>query len=165
MKLDCRRKTWSKSFLCNCIIIRRCLVKNRKSPSICREYERNEKIYKTGVINDPLGHTHSLASSEHCFHLKFVLFYYNLKSERIACVKTMITIGRDCGTAEWINIFHAAGASGNLSSMLRTAKLAFFWPHSNWKSVLFWQKCFFGGFLTVDVFHRFFVVFEILLSS
>ena len=29
---------------------------------------------KTGVINDPLGQTHSLASSEHCFHLKFVLF-------------------------------------------------------------------------------------------
>ena len=27
--------------------------------------------YKTGVINDPLGLTHNLASSEHCFH--FVL--------------------------------------------------------------------------------------------
>ena len=27
---------------------------------------------KTGVINDPLGQTHSLASSEHCFRLKFV---------------------------------------------------------------------------------------------
>ena len=30
------------------------------------------KYYKTGVINDPLGQTYSLASSEHCFH--FVLF-------------------------------------------------------------------------------------------
>ena len=29
-------------------------------------------IGKTGVINDPLGQTHSLASNEHCFH--FVLF-------------------------------------------------------------------------------------------
>ena len=29
------------------------------------------KSHKTGVINDPLGQTHSLASSEHCFHLKF----------------------------------------------------------------------------------------------
>ena len=29
--------------------------------------------YKTAVINDPLGQTHSLANSEHCFHLKFVL--------------------------------------------------------------------------------------------
>ena len=28
---------------------------------------------KTGVINDPLGQTHSFASSEHCFRLKFVL--------------------------------------------------------------------------------------------
>ena len=27
-----------------------------------------------GVISDPLGQTNSLASSEHCFHLKFVLF-------------------------------------------------------------------------------------------
>ena len=35
----------------------------------------NNKHYKnkTGVINDPLGQTHSLASSEHCFHFKFVL--------------------------------------------------------------------------------------------
>ena len=31
------------------------------------------KVTKTGVINDPLGQTHSLASSEHCFRLKFVL--------------------------------------------------------------------------------------------
>ena len=30
--------------------------------------------HKTGVINDPLGQAHSLANSEHCFHLKFVLF-------------------------------------------------------------------------------------------
>ena len=29
---------------------------------------------KTGVINDPLGQTHSLASSEHCFRLKCVCF-------------------------------------------------------------------------------------------
>ena len=31
-----------------------------------------QTYYKTGVFNDPLGHTHSLASSEHCFHMKFV---------------------------------------------------------------------------------------------
>ena len=29
---------------------------------------------KTGVINDPLDQTHNLSSSEHCFHLKYVLF-------------------------------------------------------------------------------------------
>ena len=29
---------------------------------------------KTRVINDPLGQIHSLASSKHCFRLKFVLF-------------------------------------------------------------------------------------------
>ena len=30
-------------------------------------------MYKTGVINDPLGQTHIFASSERCFHLTFVL--------------------------------------------------------------------------------------------
>ena len=30
-------------------------------------------IHKTVVINDPLCQTHSLASSEHCFRLKFVV--------------------------------------------------------------------------------------------
>ena len=39
---------------------------------------RKKKPDKTGVINDPLGQTHSLASSEHCFH--FVLFCQILKS-------------------------------------------------------------------------------------
>ena len=29
----------------------------------------------TGVIHDPLGQTHSLASREHWFRLKFVLFW------------------------------------------------------------------------------------------
>ena len=29
-------------------------------------------MHKTGVINDPLGETHSLASSKHCFRLKKV---------------------------------------------------------------------------------------------
>ena len=35
---------------------------------------------RTGVINDPLSQTHSLASSKHCFRLKIVLFCYILKS-------------------------------------------------------------------------------------
>ena len=36
--------------------------------------------HKTGVINDPLSQTHGLASSEHCFRLKFVLFCQILKN-------------------------------------------------------------------------------------
>ena len=36
--------------------------------------------YKTGVINDPLGQTHSLASSEHRFH--FVLFEKSIDDGR-----------------------------------------------------------------------------------
>ena len=56
---------------------------------------------KTGVINDSLGQTHSLAS----FHLKFVLFLKVRTDERTICAKTMITTGRgrDCGSASWIN--------------------------------------------------------------
>ena len=67
--------------------------------------------YKTGVINDPLSQTHSLASSEHCFH--FVMFCQILKSGdgrtygqtygRMTCAKNNIPIGRDCGSAEWIH--------------------------------------------------------------
>ena len=52
----------------------------------------------TGVINDPLGQTHSLASSEHCFH--FVLFGLIWKVGMD--LRTMISTGHDCGLAEWI---------------------------------------------------------------
>ena len=44
---------------------------------------------KTGVINDPLGQTHSHASSEHCF----LLFW-------ITCAKTMIPTRHDFGLVE-----------------------------------------------------------------
>ena len=33
-----------------------------------------KKMTRTGVINDPLDQTNILASSEHCFRSKFVLF-------------------------------------------------------------------------------------------
>ena len=36
--------------------------------------------YKTGVINDPLGQTHSLATREHCF--SFVLFLLDIEKWR-----------------------------------------------------------------------------------
>ena len=38
-----------------------------------------KSTYKTGVINDPLGQTHSY---DHYFHLTFVLLCVILKSER-----------------------------------------------------------------------------------
>ena len=66
-------------------------------------YKVNEN--KTDVINDPLGQTHILASSEHWFRLKFVLFLkvgtYGRTNERHV-PKTMITtgmtVGRPCGS-------------------------------------------------------------------
>ena len=34
----------------------------------------NKEKYKTGVINDPLGQTHSLTSSEHCLFTLEICF-------------------------------------------------------------------------------------------
>ena len=45
--------------------------------SIFQNFQK-QTVDKTGVINDPLGQTHSLASSEHCFLLFCVLL--DLKS-------------------------------------------------------------------------------------
>ena len=60
---------------------------------------------KTCVIIDPLGQTHSLSSSEHCFRLKFVLFWKvgtDGRTNERTCAETMITTSRDCGSASWI---------------------------------------------------------------
>ena len=63
------------------------------------------------AINDPLGQINSPASSDHWYHLKCVLFCENLNSGdgraniRTPRVKIMITTGRDCGSASWINKF------------------------------------------------------------
>ena len=63
------------------------------------------KWNRTCVINDPLGQTHSVASSDHYF----LLFCFarsekwRRTDERTTCAKIVITTGRDCGTAEWIN--------------------------------------------------------------
>ena len=58
--------------------------------------------YKTGVINDPLGQTHSLVSSDHCF--LFFCFAKKVRTDgRTTCAKIMIPTG--CGLAEWIKIF------------------------------------------------------------
>ena len=59
-------------------------------------------IKQDRCINDPLGQTHSLASSEQCF--RFVLLDFE-KDGWTTCAKTMIPpTGRDCGAAEWINL-------------------------------------------------------------
>ena len=70
------------------------------------------KIYvdKTGVINDPLGQTHSHSSNEHCF----LLFCFSTFEKwgrtygRTTCVKTMIpkavTLGWPSGSISNIAI-------------------------------------------------------------
>ena len=65
------------------------------------------------AINDPLGQTHCPASCNHYSHLKVDLFCEILKSRdgrtdgrtdvQTARVKIVITTGRDCGSASWIN--------------------------------------------------------------
>ena len=60
------------------------------------------------VSNDPLGQTHSSASSDHYSHLKIVFLGEILKTEgrtdgQTTQTKLVITTGRDCGSASWIN--------------------------------------------------------------
>ena len=58
-------------------------------------------LYKTGVINDPLGQTHVTPVA----NIVFCCFVFlNWKSgDRLAtCAKTMVPTGRDFGLAEWI---------------------------------------------------------------
>ena len=59
-------------------------------------------MYKTCVINDPLGQTHSLANSEHCFVLKSGDGRTDGQTNEQNVHKTIITTGRDCGSASWI---------------------------------------------------------------
>ena len=53
----------------------------------------------------PSGHIQNPTGNYHYSHLKIVLFCANLKSGdgRTTCVKIVITIGRDCWSAEWIS--------------------------------------------------------------
>ena len=71
-------------------------------------------LYKTRQVSSmihSLGQTNSHPSNEDCFRLKIVLFWkvgmngrsYWRTYERTTCAKTMITTGRDCGSASWIN--------------------------------------------------------------
>ena len=57
---------------------------------------------KTGVINDPFGQTHNLASivlALYCF-ARFWKVGTDVRTDNL--FKTMIPTGRDCGVAEWI---------------------------------------------------------------
>ena len=54
------------------------------------------------AISDPLGQIHSPANFDHYSHLQVVLFCEILKSGD-GRKEIVITIGRDCGSAEWIN--------------------------------------------------------------
>ena len=58
------------------VIMKRQQLTYKETSSTAATNEKGQKKkrkIKTGVINDPLGQTHSLASSEHCFLLKYLL--------------------------------------------------------------------------------------------
>ena len=78
------KRTFSSKYFCSFSIfhVEICLIKRITGTNdhLCM-YDR-WKWNKSGVINDPLGKTHSLASSEHCFHLKFVLFWKGVTDGR-----------------------------------------------------------------------------------
>ena len=81
------------------------LSREKFSPRfILQAWPQNRNSNKTGAINDPVGQTHSLASSEHCFAWNLFCFARFWKANGwTTCAKTMITTGRDCGPTEWIN--------------------------------------------------------------
>ena len=61
-------------------------------------------IYKTGVLSDPLGQIHGPASSDH-YILTWKLFCFaRLWKVFTDGLKIVITTGRYCGSASWINI-------------------------------------------------------------
>ena len=67
-----------------------------------------EKKPDMRVINDPLGQTHSPASSDNYFRLKFWFVSQDFEKWERTDIETtrakiMITTGRDCGSASWIN--------------------------------------------------------------
>ena len=55
------------------------------------------------AVNDPLGQTHSPASSDHYSHLKIVLFCEILTDGQTTRAKIVIT-AHHVGSASWINI-------------------------------------------------------------
>ena len=57
--------------------------------------DRQKGVYKTGVINDPLGQTHSPASSHHYCHLKFDFLF---EISKVMTDVWMVTLGRPSGS-------------------------------------------------------------------
>ena len=57
----------------------------------------NSMCYKTAVINDLLPQAHSLASSEHCFHLNIVLFW------KVGTDWKQLSLPAVTGSALWID--------------------------------------------------------------
>ena len=71
----------------------------RSSVRLSRKKPR-QNIY---AINDPLGQTHSPASSNHYSHLQVALFWkMRTKGRTDTTWEKMINTGRDCGSASWI---------------------------------------------------------------
>ena len=69
-----------------------------KNPLLVWEWVKKQNVKR--VINDPLGRTHSLAISDHYFHLKLGLYWEILKS---GDGQTCKNNDRYCGSAAWIN--------------------------------------------------------------
>ena len=56
------------------MVVRKIVPLPQPRARLIDEFFKQDKHYKTGVINDPLGQTHSHASSEHCFLFCFARF-------------------------------------------------------------------------------------------
>ena len=86
--------------------------------------------YKTGVINDPLGQIHSLASRESCFRLKFVLFWKVGTNGRRLDGRTQwslpaVTVGRPGGSKCYHLYFQGTYAIKNINFLLDRKRFNF----------------------------------------
>ena len=84
---------------------------------------------EAGVINDPLGQTHSFANSEHCFRLKFVLFW-KVGTDGLHVQKQWSLPAREFGSASWIKkMFCVIDSTENGETAERIGSRYLLWKH------------------------------------
>ena len=121
--------------------------------------DKNSETLNWCVINDPLGQTHSLASSEHCFVLNLFCFEKwgrtdaDVRTDDM-CTKTMIPTGLDCGLAEWINWTGGNQSTTQMLYFSTATALQILASHVQEKSQQFpiWAKIFCHVYLSISYF-------------
>ena len=77
-----------------------------------------DKKYKTGITNDPFSHPTVTAGCDFGFILKSTDGQTRRTDGRTTCVNIVITTGRDCELAEWINNSTNAESKGHKTCVI-----------------------------------------------